>query len=81
MQEIQELEHTRVLRIVCEVDAQLIKLEDTDSEIVTQENKDINCENKAGGVHFVLIHELCMEHGAGIRLWSFQRKMVTRCQQ
>ena len=42
-----------------------------DSEIVAKENNDINCENKARGVHFVLIHELCMEHGAGIRLWSF----------
>ena len=42
-----------------------------DSEIVAKENNDINYENKAGGVHFVLIHELCMEHGAGIRLWRF----------
>ena len=42
-----------------------------DSEIVAHENKVINCENKAGGVHFVLIHELCMEHGANIRLWRF----------
>ena len=39
-----------------------------DSEIAAQENKDINCENKAGGgVHFVLVHELCMEHAFGIR--------------
>ena len=42
-----------------------------DFEIVAQENKDINCGNKIGGVHFVLIHELCMEHGAGIILWRF----------
>ena len=81
MQEIQEPEHTRFLRIVCEVDSQLIKLEYNDSEIVALKNKGIICENKVGGVHFVLIHELCMEHGAGIRLWRFQRKMVTRCQQ
>ena len=81
MREIQEQKQTIFSRIVCEVGSQLIKLEDMDSEIAAQENKDINCENKAGGVHFVLIHELCTEHGAGIRLWSFQRKMVTRRQQ